>query len=1147
MLAYILAVLVVLVGALVAFGIGALLHLQGLMYVIFVVLILVLAVVAAVAILVVHHRAKKQRAFEDAATGEAQSDLELLLKDADRKLRNSQQGARTLQYLPLVYILGDSGSAKTTTVIKSGLEPELLAGAMSSDAGPTPTTVLNVWFTRPAALLEIGSAVRQSSTLLSRLVHRTRAKAYRAAFGTGTPPRCAIVCLSMDQLLTGDASESLLASARTTNAELREISRILGMPIPVYVIVTKLDRVKYFDQYVRNLSDAEIAQTFGSPLTRADGSVGTYADQTSRLVSAAIDSLVYRLGEFRVEMLARENDGSSVPAVYEFPREFGKLRKNLNQYLVELCKPSQLSANPYLRGFYFTGVRARIVERAAPVIQEQRETNDAGATRFMNLAMAQPAAAAAVPVATSTRIPQWTFLPHLLPDVILKDKTALAFTRQSAPARLFRRILFASLAFLFALYAALLAVSYVNNADFERRIADAAHALPRAGADANALPGLSELKALESLRQVIVQLDEYQKNGAPLRYRFGLYLGDELDGQARSIYFDRFRPLLLNPAQSNFVAYMRSLPDAPQATTDFNSYLTAYRDLKAYLITTSHPEKSQSKFLTPIFLQYWIGSRQVDADEQQLAQKQIDFYGDELLRQPPYTIDPEALLVSHTQIYLSKFLAETRIYENMLTDADKAANPVDFNKQYPDAVRFVSDGHVVRGALTRTGFDFMQNAFLHPEKYAQGETWVLGEQSGQSLNLAGITKDLSAQYSLDFMKEWHAFLLDAHIAGCGSLKTAPSLLNALSGPSSPLLELFFTVSSNTAVNDTLIRSTFQPVQALVDSKATDRLISGGNGPYISALSQLATVLNGALAQNPNLSTDPAGFAPVAQQVTAADAAARQLWQTFNVDKQWHTENTVLALLEEPIHCIAGLAPSPGAQAAAGGRKLCSAISPLLAKFPFALNATAQASLQEADAVFAPDTGILWQTYNTELKSFLAQAGPVYVAATSAPQPLNPRFVNYFNRAARLSATLYPAGAKSATLTFNLRFIPGNGITSATFAVDGQRIPAGAASQQFTWTGASAQHASLIANEQELPFQGTWAIFQLVRAAQITHVSPGVYRLDYPINNQTTVAGHTVSGTTSSARATFELSGPGAEFLVGEGFNGLNCVPALGGK
>ena len=76
-----------------------------------------------------------------------------------------------------------------------------------------------------------------------------------------------------------------------------------------------------------------------------------------------LDALIFALGEFRVEMLARETEPKNAPGVYEFPREFGKLRKNLNQYLVELCKPSQLSANPYLRGFYFSGIRAQMVER----------------------------------------------------------------------------------------------------------------------------------------------------------------------------------------------------------------------------------------------------------------------------------------------------------------------------------------------------------------------------------------------------------------------------------------------------------------------------------------------------------------------------------------------------------------------------------------------------------------------------------------------------------------------------------------------------------------------------------------------------------------------------------------------------------------
>src|SRR5215472_15421072 len=399
LLAYILAVVVLLVAALLAFGLAALLHLHGAAYLVFVILILLVGIAAAITIIVMHLRAKKEKEQlgEEQGTA-ATAELDLMLNDASRKLRTAQQGAKALDSLPLLYILGDTGSAKTTTVLKSGLDPELLAGTASLDGDHVPTNVMNLWFTKAAALLEIGASVRSSNALIGRLVHRTRAKAYRSAFGRGAAPRAVIVCVSADQLLVADAGQSLMASARATGAQLREISRILGMPLPVYVLVTKLDRIPHFGEYVRNLSDAEVRQVLGMPLPRSEASAGVYAEQASRLLAGVIDGLVYQLGEFRVEMLDRENDPKSVGGVYEFPREFGKVRKNLNQYLVELCKPSQLSANPYLRGFYFTGIRARIVERmgGAPAAVEPRPApQDAGATQYNDLSMGRAAARAA--------------------------------------------------------------------------------------------------------------------------------------------------------------------------------------------------------------------------------------------------------------------------------------------------------------------------------------------------------------------------------------------------------------------------------------------------------------------------------------------------------------------------------------------------------------------------------------------------------------------------------------------------------------------------------------------------------------------------------------------------------------------------------
>src|SRR6202020_2343382 len=118
------------------------------------------------------------------------------------------------------------------------------------------------------------------------------------------------------------------------------------------------------------------------------------------------------------------------------------------------------------------------------------------------------------------------------------------------------------------------------------------------------------------------------------------------------IYFDHFRVLLLNPTQANFTSYLRALPALPPPGAD---YTAAYNPLKAYLMTTSNPEKSQAQFLTPVFLQYWMGSSVKDPAQQQLARQQIDFYAAELLRQNPYSISPDAATVSKARSYLANF------------------------------------------------------------------------------------------------------------------------------------------------------------------------------------------------------------------------------------------------------------------------------------------------------------------------------------------------------------------------------------------------------------------------------------------------------------------------------------------------------------
>jgi type VI secretion system protein ImpL len=1151
LLVYLLAVAVLLLAALIAVGGVLLLHLHGTALVFFVVLILLIGFAAAGVILYLHFRSKKDEKQDgDPSGGNESGEIDLLLNDANRKLRESKrQGAKSVNELAMLYLLGDAGAAKTTLVVRSGLEPELLAGTAprAGEADVVPTPLLNLWFTPQAAILESGLGVRQSDASLEQVVRRTRPRAYRSAFGSGAPPRLAVVCVAAKLFLGGDVGPAL-ASARSTGKQLREISRLLGAALPVYVIITKLDEVPGFAEYVRNLSSEEGGRILGTTLEPMQASAGVYADNASRELTSALDAITYALGEFRVEILSRETEPRNAAKDYEFPREFGKLRGNLSQYLVELCKPTHLSANPYLRGFYFCGVRAQIVQQqatpqAARVI---KQTQPEGATQYLSLAggKLQPAYQPS-PLTSSTRVPHWTFLARIFPEAILGDRTALSASRQTAPARVFRRVLFATLGSLCGLYTVFLLISFFNNLALEHRLVDAAHALPVAIAAATVPPSLSELQSLDQLRQVIVQLDGFARDGAPWTYRFGLYQGDKLARRARMAYFDRFRPILLNPTQANFVSFLHALPETPGgvAGDDGTTYDAAYRPLKAYLITTSNPERSTAAFLSPVFFQYFAGSRQLDPEQQRLVRLQADFYSGELARQNPYSIVPDAGVVRHARGYLANFHGAARIYLNMLTAADNAHASINFNQKYPGSAESVVDPVIVRGAFTRAGFAGMQDAIQNPDRYAHGETWVLGEQGTITLDKSALGNQLATQYSTDYIKAWQGFLNAGRVVGCGGaspggLKPTSALLDRLARPDSALLEFFQLISHNTAVADPNIRKTFKSAQALTDPEAVDVFIGPGNKSYMDAMGQLSVAVD-LLAKNPPASPDPAAFSSMSSSVQAGLNAVTQTQQAFSVDPVFQTEKKVTALLRAPIECAEKLVPAAGAVVNGAGGQLCKVMGPVLAKQPFSPGAGAQASLAEVDAIFAPDTGAIWTAYNSVLKPVLIPSGSRYV-----PNPAGgatPAFAAYFTRAAQISAALYPAGAKTPSFSFVLKTIPSKEIEGASLVMDGQRIAAGASSQQFNWVGATANQASLAYNHGEaLKSQGTWALFQLVHHARVTP-SSGDLRLEFPIevSGQPTTAS---DGTPMVVR--FDLSGTGAELLGPNGLAGFRCVPGV---
>jgi type VI secretion system protein ImpL len=1108
-------------------------------------IVLAVALVLLIALAIVYliqQKKKKAAAAADEPAGPGGDEISLLVGEANNKLAaaKAEPNAR-IGNLPVFLLLGETGSTKTSVMLHSGLDPELLAGQVHQNNNVVPTRSANIWFSRHAVFVEAGGKLLAEAGKWNRLVQKLAPRT--SVVGKGEQaPRAAVVCFDCENFTKPGVQERVAGAARHLRTRLGEISRAMGINLPVYVLFTKMDRLPFFTEYVRNLSNEEASQVLGATLpmlTRR--SEGVYAEEEGARLTGHFEALFRSLADGRAQFLARENDAAKLPSAYEFPREFRKIRPAAVQFLIDLCRPSQLTVGPFLRGFYFTGVRPVVINESAPVAaapQQQAGYGSASGATGIFRAGAQPQAQPmAAPVTSTRKVPQWMFLSHFFNDILLADRAAMGASGASTKTSFARRILFLAAALLCLILIVGFTVSFFRNHSLEGRVRDAARGIPAGESTGGDLASVDSLRKLDTLRQSVETLVTYRREGAPWSYRWGLYAGNDLYPEARRVYFDRFRQLLFAQTQSAILQYLRGLPATPGP-----EYGPTYEALKAYLITTSYHDKSSTLFLSPALMKWWSSGRAIDPDRQQLAQKQFEFYAGELKEENPYSKENDTLAIEKARHYLAQFAGAERVYAFMLAEAGKSNPPINFNRQFPGSAQTVVETHEVPGAFSKAGWAFMKDAIAHADRYFSGEQWVLGDQAAANIDRAKLDQDLKARYYGDFVKEWRAYIKSAGVVRYAGLKDASQKLMQLSGNQSPLLELMALASQNTAVDDANVAAVFQPVQAVVPPGSTDRFIAPPNQNYMNALVALQASLE-QIANQPGAPSDAAA----AQTLSGAQQAivnTRQMAQTFRIDQEGHIESGVQKLLEDPITYAQGLLRTLGpAELNGKGRDLCGQLRPLLGKYPFNPNATAQATMQELAAAFQPKTGLLWQFVDANLQKALTRQGSQFVANPSAGISINGAFLGFLNRAAAFSDAAFPGGSPDPHFTYAVKPVVSPDTESIKLTIDGQAVDftgANSAAKTFAWPGVAheARLSVKFKGGTEFPFpsyDGLWAIFQMVGDADkhqgsLVEMTLRSGRQGRPILNQ---AGQPVT-------VRFEIAATPPIFDRGY-FSGLACV------
>ena len=944
------------------------------------------------------------------------SPVQALFREADSRLRLSPRMKRaSLSSLPVFFVVGPDKSGKTSVVLHSGLDPELLAGQVYQGNEMVPTKTLNIWLARQALIVEISASLAGDPSAIRDVLKYLMPGRTSSVFRRARPARAILLCIDQAPLSAAATDEEIAAAARPWNQCLTDVASSLGVQLPVYVLFTRLDSVTGFPEFVSNLGPRETDQAVGATIRPFNpAGRGAYAEETARAVNSHFSQVVYSLCDSRVPLLIREQDRVQAAVQYQFPRHFQRLQKNLVQFLVEVAKPSQLRVSPFLRGFYFSGTRKVIVDRSEGSAQTTSREPAGSEAVIATTVLSQEqirgqlsAARSPQPPVTSRENTEWLFVPALFDGVLFEDRSAQGVSATSSRGDRARALIFGTAASLGILLMAAFTVSYVRNRGLEKELLRGGQALKGPTSASTAV------QRLEQLREPVDDLIGYRIDHAPFFMGWGLYQGNELLQSAQALYCTEMRRVF-QPVMFQMAGHLQSLGNGG------GNQEADFAVLKAYMMVTTHPDKAD-KSMADVLVRSWKAARAGagNTEEDRLLPGEFRTY----LALLPISdsqgtcINPPGPNVIESAQQHFRGLQNDH-YQYFLQQAGDGVPPIDYNKQFPnDAVTST----IVKGCFTRQGWQKMQQILDHPEK-SEHNDWVLGDSKEMApAEIAGYRM----RYAADYKKAWMDFLGGARVAHYSSLKDAATKLDKMSNQHF-LLSLIGLASENTAVSQEIMAA-FQPVRAVVPAQGDFQPAKD----YLTKLNALKNRLEAAESMGPSHDQE-------VQEIRGAVTNARDSVDQISLSFNGETSESVRQILLEPVKEIPSMLGKQDTDAVnAPGEDLCRSYRALASYYPFSENATRRASPEDVDGVFQPLSGKMWKLYDGLSDSLDCTNGICRQKANSKVQ-LQTSFVRFFESLWKFSRLLYSHQQPVIHLQITVQRF--NFVKKLDFVIDGKEVP-----------------------------------------------------------------------------------------------------------
>lgn len=255
--------------------------------------------------------------------------------------------------LPWYLILGNNNEGKTTLLESSGLTFPLNVDYTNRQVIEEQSTNSFQWyFAEHSVFIDVpGNYVEQKQNPEDSIIWKEFLKIF-VKKRWKRPINGIILPISVDTILNKSEKE-LEVYARDLRDRFDELSLSFMSSIPIYLIITKSDKIEGFNEYFASLNEDERNEILGITFNSDNINIDT------AILKPHLEDLLKRLNSSVLEKIHFEWEPSNKGKIFSFCENFSNLFEKVNLF-IDMCFSQTRYRKPLLlRGVYFTSVAGK--------------------------------------------------------------------------------------------------------------------------------------------------------------------------------------------------------------------------------------------------------------------------------------------------------------------------------------------------------------------------------------------------------------------------------------------------------------------------------------------------------------------------------------------------------------------------------------------------------------------------------------------------------------------------------------------------------------------------------------------------------------------------------------------------------------------